>query len=221
MEKKKFEVGTPLEKDVSKIAKIKRDLVVFTEMLNGEIDKIVNEGFLQRNELTIELVNDLATFNDESLLKQIRENYATEADDIKYKPARDKFLEQCQDAVNSIHKQIERFKEETEKAGLSKGLYIRGAHERLPFLTLNDKYVSYSTEKVEERYTYKVESESQAEYLNKAYEVFEALQELQRETTKFTKGSVVAITSESIPSVIEIDFEKLIFHPEATNGYRF
>ena len=224
MEKKKFEIGSPLYKDENKITKTTVDLEVFSKILQTEITKNIESGFLWLSDLSKELVEELAMFKTEKLSEIIQKKYIDEASKIKLKPARDKFLEECKESINNVAEQYEGVKEDIKKKWLSSGFYIKDPHARLEFLVVNvyetNFNITFDSSKIEDYYTYKVETENQADILNRTYELFEVIVQTDKEISDLTGGRVSLIAGNG-NGLINYHLDTLTFESKVLAGYKF
>ena len=224
MEKKRFEIGSPLYKDENKISKTTRDLEAFSKILQTEITKNIESGFLCLNDLSTELVEGLAMFQTERLSEIIQKKYIDESNKIKLKPARDKFLEECNEAIKNVAEQYEAVKEDIKKNWLSSGFYINEPHQRLKFLEVcvyeKNFTITYNSSKIEDYYTCKVETETQADILNRAYELFEVIVQTDKEISDLTGGRVSIIAGNG-NGLINYHLDTFQFVPKALAGYKF
>ncbi len=217
MENKRFKIGSLLYKEESKITKAKRDLELFSKLLNDEITKNIKSGYLSYSDLTDEVIKELAMFETGKLLEIIRLKFVAEADNIKFKPARDKFLEGCQTEINNIANQYCAAKEYVKERIMPGSFYFREYKNRIPFLIVkvyeNDFNITFDSSNIEEHYTVKVETEKQADILNRAYELYESLVELNKELSEYTNGNVTVISGSKY-GFIEFANDSLVFNPE-------
>ena len=220
MEKKKFEIGSPLYKDENKIIKTKCDLGLFVEMLNKQIGENVKSGILDESEITLDLVKELALFKTDSLLAIIKSKYEAEANNIKLKPARDRFLEGLKNVMNDIVAQY-RSAEEYVKSNIKPGsFYFRSPNERLSFLLISNGKVEYNYVNVQDAYTIRIASEKQADILNRANKLYEELVEFNKELYQCTNNGISVITGTKC-GLIAFDNGVLVFKPETIAEYNF
>ena len=112
-----FEVGTLLFEDRNRISKAMADLRCFTSMLNKEIEKLVEAGYITTDDVTNEMVEELSRFEASSVIQIVKERYKNEANKISYTPSRNQFLKNLDMAIATIEDQVSKAKAQYEKFG--------------------------------------------------------------------------------------------------------
>lgn len=214
-----FEVGTLLFEDRNRISKAMADLRCFTSMLNKEIEKLVEAGYITTDDVTNEMVEELSRFEASSVIQIVKERYKNEANKISYTPSRNQFLKNLDMAIATIEDQVSKAKAQYEKEQLSKGYYL-DIQSRMAYFSLSGHIVAIDEAKVAEMHSIRIDSEAKAEIANKAYALVEEMKVLNKQlfdSQRFRKK--VKLISRDDDSIIAIDKDGNVFLDKETLAF--
>ena len=214
-----FEVGTLLFEDRNRISKAMADLRCFTSMLNKEIEKLVEAGYITTDDVTNEMVEELSRFEASSVIQIVKERYKNEANKISYAPSRNQFLNNLDMAIATIEDQVSKAKAQYEKEQLSKGYYL-DIQSRMAYFILSGHSVVIDEAKVAEMHSIRIDSEAKAEIANKAYALVEEIKVLNKQlfdSQRFRKK--VKLISRDDDSIIAIDKDGNVFLDKETLAF--
>lgn len=214
-----FEVGTLLFEDRNRISKAMADLRCFTSMLNKEIEKLVEAGYITTDDVTNEMVEELSRFEASSVIQIVKERYKNEANKISYAPSRNQFLKNLDMAIATIEDQVSKAKAQYEKEQLSKGYYL-DIQGRMAYFILSGHSVVIDEAKVAEMHSIRIDSEAKAEIANKAYALVEEIKVLNKQlfdSQRFRKK--VKLISRDDDSIIAIDKDGNVFLDKETLAF--
>lgn len=214
-----FEVGTLLFEDRNRISKAMADLRCFTSMLNKEIEKLVEAGYITTDDVTNEMVEELSRFEASSVIQIVKERYKNEANKISYAPSRNQFLKNLDMAIATIEDQVSKAKAQYEKEQLSKGYYL-DIQSRMAYFILSGHSVVIDEAKVAEMHSIRIDSEAKAEIANKAYALVEEIKVLNKQlfdSQRFRKK--VKLISRDDDSIIAIDKDGNVFLDKETLAF--
>lgn len=214
-----FEVGTLLFEDRNRISKAMADLRCFTSMLNKEIEKLVEAGYITTDDVTNEMVEELSRFEASSVIQIVKERYKNEANKISYTPSRNQFLKNLDMAIATIEEQVSKAKAQYEKEQLSKGYYL-DIQSRMTYFFLSGHSVAIDEAKVAEMHSIRIDSEAKAEIANKAYALVEEMKVLNKQlfdSQRFRKK--VKLISRDDDSIIAIDEDGNVFLDKETLAF--
>ena len=214
-----FKVGTLLFVDENRIAKAMTDLKGFASMLNQEISKFVEAGYITADEVNDEIVSELSRFEASSVIQIVKERYKNEANKISYTPSRNQFLKNLDMAIATIEDQVSKAKAQYEKEQLSKGYYL-DIQSRMAYFSLSGYSVAIDEAKVAEMHSIRIDSEAKAEIANKAYALVEEMKVLNKQlfdSQRFRKK--VKLISRDDDSIIAIDKDGNVFLDKETLAF--
>lgn len=172
-----FKVGTLLYVDENRIAKAMTDLKEFASMLNQEISKFVEAGYITVDEVSDEIVSELSRFEAPSIIEIVSEHYKCEANKTSYAPARNQFLKNLNMAIDAIEEQLSDARMRYEREKLSKGYYL-DVQSRMQYFVISEHSVVVDEAKVSEMHSIRIDSEVKAEFANKVYLLVEEMEAL-------------------------------------------
>lgn len=172
-----FKVGTLLFVDENRIAKAMTDLKGFASMLNQEISKFVEAGYITADEVNDEIVSELSRFEASSIIEIVSERYKCEANKTSYAPARNQFLKNLNMAIDAIEEQMSDARVRYEREKLSKGYYL-DVQSRMQYFIISENSVVVDEAKVSEMHSVRIDSEVKAEFANKVYLLVEEMKAL-------------------------------------------
>lgn len=213
MEQNKFEVSTQLSKDTDKAVRIASDLTEFCKLMNRVFVNLVKGGYLGLNSITSEMVECAAQFNAEPIISAVCELYEQEAKRFKYERAKNDFLQGKESAIVEIKTAIESARQEYEKFAVKYYKPHDGGIWRLKYLTLTNGYVDFDRAMVMQDCTNTIMNDKQADFLNRAKELFEQIQSFNKECKRLSNGAVNGISyvakGDAMITINELD--ELIF----------
>ena len=216
---KVFKVGTLLYEDRNRISKVMSDLRCFTSMLNKEIEKLIEDGYITADDVTNEIVAELSRFEASSVIKIVTERYKSEAEKTSYAPARNQFLKNLDTAIATIEDQVGKSKAQYEREQRSKGYYL-DVQSRMAYFILSGHSVAIDEDKVVETHSVRIDNEAKAEIANKAYALVEEMKALSRqlfESQRFRKK--IKLISRDDDSIIAIDKDGNVFLDKETLAF--
>lgn len=216
---KVFKVGTLLYEDRNRISKVMSDLRCFTSMLNKEIEKLIEGGYITADDVTNEIVAELSRFEASSVIKIVTERYKSEAEKTSYAPARNQFLKNLDTAIATIEEQVGKSKAQYEREQLSKGYYL-DVQSRMAYFILSGHMCAIDEDKVVETHSVRIDNEAKAEIANKAYALVEEMKALSRqlfESQRFRKK--IKLISRDDDSIIAIDKDGNVFLDKETLAF--
>ena len=216
---KVFKVGTLLFEDRNRISKAMKDLRCFISMLNQEIEKLIEAGYITTDDVTNEMVEELSRFEASSVIQIVKERYKNEANKISYTPSRNQFLKNLDMAIATIEEQVSKAKAQYEKEQLSKGYYL-DIQSRMAYFSLSGHSVAIDEAKVAEMHSIRIDSEAKAEIANKAYALVEEMKVLNKQlfdSQRFRKK--VKLISRDDDSIIAIDKDGNVFLDKETLAF--
>lgn len=205
-QQKTFTANMPLSYDTYKGTAMAKDLEAFTTLLNGLFADFVKRGFMGLNDITPEMVEAAAVFTSAPIVAAVSAMYDKEAERIKYARARLDFLRGKDDAANEINVAIAHAKQEYERNALKYYRPKEGGFWRLRYLSLQDGSVTFDRAKLMHDCTDFVQTEKQADFLNRAKALFEEIKAFNEDCRRLSSGGVSGVDyAGSANAVITID----------------
>ena len=221
-QKKKFVIGDMIDRDTNAITKKAADLTAFTAALNNQFKQLAEIGYIDREDITPEMVAGLAVFDAAHIIEAVTRKYQQDAEIISFKAARNKFLAGLAEAVEDIKEKTKEFAETTDREKLKRGYYFETPDMRLPYLTLSGHTVSFDRNKLTEDHTRQIPTQEIADLLNRAADLFEQLQQLNEETRRRSGGSATGIAEPSQTAFISVsDIGEIFFNKDAAAMLNF
>ena len=216
---KVFKVGTLLFEDRNRISKAMKDLRCFISMLNQEIEKLIEAGYITVEDVTTGMVDELSRFEASSVIKIVTERYKSEAEKTSYAPARNQFLKNLDTAIAAIEDQVSKAKAQYEREQLSKGYYL-DVQSRMAYFILSGHSVVIDEDKVVETHSVRIDNDAKAEIANKAYALVDDMKALNKQLydcQRFRKK--VKLISRDDDSIIAIDKDGNVFLDKETLAF--
>lgn len=177
-EEKAFVVNQILSVDNYQATKETSDLTHFCALLNGYFADLVKAGFIGLNTITLDMVKGVAVFNAEPIIKAVSELYGKEEGHIKYQGARRIIGKAKSLALDEIKQSVSKLEAEYTKQALKFYNPSRmGENWRVRYLTLQDGNVGFDKDAVLRDCTQSVNSEAQADLLNRADDLKRQIQD--------------------------------------------
>lgn len=215
-----YQIGSVLSKDTSTIDKGLADLKAFCPHINKLINGFCKAQYITKADITDGIAKSLAVFDPSALKDVISVRYEQEGASIQYSVARQQFMKGLHDVLDDIDAECRKSFGEYEREKLSKG-YCLELHERLQYLKVEDGLVSYDGDMLAETYTETVTTQEQADYLNKAREVYINICELNAETHRRAKD-IDGVTDDVYGNpIIQVIDGKVYFQPENSRFLNF
>lgn len=164
--KETFKKGDVLTIDTSRLSKEKRDLTAFAELLNEILDKLIKGGYIEENDITNELIASLSLFDISSVVDMTNKRFAKELEAVRYTPMRQQLMAHCKKAIEEITSLMLDARRVYDNTRLSAG-FILDLSSRCDYLLFASGHIVFDEDKLTERHTKKIESEAQAELINK------------------------------------------------------
>lgn len=223
-ENKPYSVGTILYEDTRKKERITRDLEAYARLLNSLAEELTANGY----ETDFDNVGEvfyLQILNPSVLIEHTKLRYEAEAQNIKFAPIKERFLNGFSAVEADITGIFNRYKDELSKP-FSDFVTEAGA-ERLELQEgWRNEFVGYNTDngyflvyydKIDKYCRSTITTEYQAEIMNEARELFDRLKALEARVLVDSCGALHLYNrvENNVNSLIEIDTDNgLFFNPE-------
>lgn len=215
-QRKEFTIGDIIGQDTNTITKKAADLTAFTDAINVQLKQFIEIGYIDREDITLEMVAGLAVFDATRIIEVVTHKYQQEAEIITFKAARNKFLAGLAEAVEDIKTKTKEFADTTDREKLKRGYYFESSSMRLPYLTMERNTVAFDREKLENDHTQRIPTQEIADHLNRAADLFEQLQQLNEETRRRSGGSATGIADPRQAAFISVsDTGEIFFNKDA------
>lgn len=203
---KQYSTNTPLASDAYKGAAMAKDLETFAGQLNALFADFVKRGFFGLNDITPEMMEAAAEFTAAPIVAAVSAMYEKEAERIKYARARLEFLKGRDNAAAEINAAVAHAKQEYERNALKYYKPNEGGFWRLRYLSLQDGSVTFDRAKLMHDCTDFVQTEKQADFLNRAKALFEEIKAFNEDCRRLSRGEVSGVDyAGSANAVITID----------------
>ena len=203
--KETFNVGDVLTIDTNRLNKEKHDLTAFAELLNEILDKLIKSGYIEENDITNELLASLSMFDISPVVDMTNKRFAKELETVGYTPMKKQLMAHCEKAIEEITSLMLDARRVYDDTRLSAG-FILDLSSRCDYLRLVSGRIVLDEEKLTERHTKKIESEAQAELINKIAGLVEELRAMNDHVLGIQKSRrKVKLLAHGEDSVITID----------------